>query len=113
MSDGVLNIVEVTDENGRIKCRFARTRSTDGQWIRHGRFVSYHPNGQVESEGTYDMGLEEGLWCDYYPNGVMAAQGSYKRGKEHGLWRFWSQDGNLQEETAYRDGQQVVTSRPN
>jgi len=109
MSEGVLNIVEVADSDGRIRFRYARARSADGKtWIRQGRFVSYHSNGTMESEGTYEDGAEEGLWRDFYANGMLAAEGTYKRGKEDGIWRFWSEDGKLQEATVYRDGQEVM-----
>jgi antitoxin component YwqK of YwqJK toxin-antitoxin module len=113
MSEHVLNIVEMVDANGRVKCRYSRAKCADGtKWIRQGRFVSYHPNGVVESEGTYVDDLEEGHWRDFYANGVLAAEGSYKCGKEHGVWHFWSEDGTSQPAVAYRDGEEVLTSAP-
>ena len=109
MTDQVLNIVEVPDANGRIRYRYARRSSADGKtWVRHGRYVSYHPNGAIESEGYYENDLEEGLWRDFYPSGAVAAEGNYKSGKEDGLWRFWNQDGEFQEAVVYRDGQEVM-----
>jgi antitoxin component YwqK of YwqJK toxin-antitoxin module len=113
MSDGVLSIVEVPDESGRIKYRYSRALSADGsKWVRQGRFVSYHPGGAVQSEGNYQEDMEEGLWRDYYENGVVASEGTYHRGKEHGRWRFWGEDGTLEEEVEYREGQEILSSRP-
>lgn len=58
-----------------------------------GRFVQYHENGQVASEGNYVNGLEDGVWRDFHPNGQVASEGGYRNGKEEGLWRFWDAEG--------------------
>jgi hypothetical protein len=110
-NDGVLTIVEVPDESGRVKYRYSRALNADRtKWIRHGRFVAYHPGGAVQSEGDYQDDLEEGLWRDYYANGVVAAEGTYHLGKEHGRWRFWREDGVLEEVVEYREGQEMLSS---
>lgn len=33
-----------------------------GLTIEHGLFIFYHPNGKVESTGTYEMGKKAGVW---------------------------------------------------
>jgi antitoxin component YwqK of YwqJK toxin-antitoxin module len=106
--DGELHIAEITDEAGRVIARYSRYRAPDGsRWVRHGRYVAYHPGGQVASEVTYEHGLEEGLGRDYYEDGPLAAEGRYRAGKEEGLWRFWTRDGMEQEPVRYNAGEEA------
>ena len=95
-----LEIAEVMYDSGEVQYRYARYLSTDGtRWIRHGLFVSYHPNGDIASQGVYVDGFENGEWRDYYPGGQVAAEGIYSRGEEvPGTWRFWTPDGALEVE---------------
>lgn len=105
----VLHIAEIPYENGKIKFRFSRRMSEDGQrWIRHGLFVAYHENGALASEGHYDSGLEVGVWRDFYENGQLASEGTYVSGKEEGLWKFWTPEGIEEKAVKYANGQEVV-----
>lgn len=105
VSSGVLHIAEVPYPSGAIKCRYAFVVSPDGsRRIRHGRYVRYHPDGSIASEGTYEDGLESGEWRDYYANGQLAAAGLYVNGKEEGVWRFWDEAGTPEGEALYRAG---------
>jgi antitoxin component YwqK of YwqJK toxin-antitoxin module len=100
--DVVLHIAEITDDLGRVVARYTRYLASDGSgWVRHGRYVAYHPGGQVAGEVTYEHGVEEGIGRDYYEDGQLAAEGHYRAGKEDGLWRFWSRDGIEQEPVRY------------
>ena len=93
-----LHIAEIPYETGEVRFRYSRYLSEDGtQWIRHGLFRAYHPNGNLASEGNYVDGAEHGDWRDYHDNGQVAAQGVYERGQEVGLWSFWDADGSLEE----------------
>ena len=38
--------------------------------VMHGRFTSYHPNGQIFSQGKFHNGLREGYFRAYDENGV-------------------------------------------
>lgn len=90
-----LHIAEIPYENGNIKFRFTRYLSDDGaRWIRHGKFVTYHSNGNVASEGDYENDSETGLWRDYHENGILAAQGTYVNGVESDDWEYWDAHGN-------------------
>ena len=101
-SDKTLHLAEILYETGELHYRYARVMSPDGtKWIRAGLFVAYHQNGQVQSEGHYEEGLEHGVWKDFFPNGKVAAEGQYNLGKESGKWRFYKEDGSLAEETTY------------
>lgn len=38
--------------------------------VQHGRFISYHPNGRIFSEGRFHNGMREGYFRAYDENGV-------------------------------------------
>jgi CheY-like chemotaxis protein len=108
VDDGVLHIAEIMDEAGRVVARYSRYLAPDGSnWVRHGLYVAYHPNGQVAGQVTYEHGLEEGLGRDYYDDGQLAAEGHYRAGKEEGVWRFWARDGTEHEPVRYVAGEEV------
>lgn len=98
MNSDTLYIAEIPYENGTIRFRYSRIMSKDGtQWIRHGLYKEYHPNGVLASEGEYEYGKETGLWKDYHDNGQLAATGEYKDGMEVGIWQYWDKAGNQEE----------------
>ena len=89
-----LNIAEIPYESGQIRYRYARYLAPDGtQWVRHGPFMAYHPNGALASEGSYVHGKEHGPWRDYHENGQLAAEGEYADGVEVGTWHYWDASG--------------------
>ena len=100
MSDTTtIHIAEIPYASGRVRYRYARRLSSDGQrWIRHGRFEHYAEDGTLLSEGSYVDGKEEGVWRDFHPNGQLAAEGHYSQGNEVGLWRYWAEDGRAEGE---------------
>ena len=90
MTDDTVNVAEVLFESGVVQYRYARYLSDDGVgWIRHGPFFSYHPNGNLASEGTYVHGSEHGFWKDFHDDGSPAAEGNYFNGEEVGDWRYF------------------------
>ena len=106
--DGVLNIAEILNNEGKVVARYCRYLAPDGsRWIRHGQYVAYHPNGQIAGEVSYENGLEEGLGRDYYENGQIAAEGYYCGGKEEGTWRYWTRDGSEEQAVRYIAGEEV------
>lgn len=108
VSSEVLDVVCYPNGKGGTLCRFSRYFSADGnRWVRHGRFVQYHDNGRVATEGDYQDGLEVDVWQDYHPNGQLAAEGMYGSGKEIGYWWFWNENGERVAEVEYEDGVEV------
>jgi antitoxin component YwqK of YwqJK toxin-antitoxin module len=100
-----LHIAEVPFPSGAVKFRYSRVLSTDGKsWIRHGRFASYHENGQLASEVNYENGLEHGPSVEYYENGQVSSRGQYTQGKESGTWSFWAPDGQRERDAVYVNG---------
>ncbi len=71
----------------------AEGMTADGR--REGRWVFYHPNGNIQSECTYVNGLEEGSYRVYREDGRPYYIGQYAAGKQVGTWEFYDPDGNL------------------
>lgn len=60
---------------------------------RHGRFVSFYPNGKLLSKGFYEQGNPDGVWVTYHENGQLLSEGAYVRGIRDGAWKFLRPDG--------------------
>lgn len=89
-----LEIAEIFHDSGALRYRYARYLARDGsRWIRHGLFCTYHENGAIASEGTYEHGVEHGPWKDFHPNGQLAALGHYDHGTAVEPWQYWDADG--------------------
>ena len=89
-----LNIAEIAYPSGAVQARYSRYLAADAsKWIRHGLFRSYHEDGSLASEGSYEHGVEHGLWRTFHENGQLASEGIYLQGDEAEGWRFWSSDG--------------------
>ena len=58
-------------ENGNIK-----NGRKNGEW------VSYHKNGQLDTNGKWKNGKEDGLREIYYKNGQLDSKGNWKHGKK-------------------------------
>ncbi|MGO4477914.1 toxin-antitoxin system YwqK family antitoxin [Massilia sp. 2TAF26] len=84
-----MNLAESFYEDGGHKFTYERYLTNDGaRWVLHGRFYTYHRNGQLASEGNYANGLEDGLWRYYHESGELAAEGRYKDGIDTGEWLY-------------------------
>ncbi len=75
--------------------------------VRHGRFVSFYPNGKLLASGAYEQGNPDGLWATYHENGVVLSQGTYFRGVREGAWRFARADGKPVLEETFSGGVRV------
>jgi len=75
-----------------------------GVWVLHGRWTSWHENGQVQEQGWYENHREVGGWQWWDDNGQRIAVGSFVDGKREGVWSFWYSDGVRQLDAQYSDG---------
>jgi len=82
-------------EDGRLMYLGQQARDGDGEYVRHGRWESWHDNGEREELGAYHMGAEHGAWEWWYANGNRMATGQFERGERIGDWEFWSESGRL------------------
>ena len=74
--------------------------------MRHGLWVTKHANGNQQSTGLYEHGLEQGEWKYFDQSGAIEAKGPFVDGKLHGNWTFYYSDGESVD-VLYRDDQQV------
>jgi antitoxin component YwqK of YwqJK toxin-antitoxin module len=76
---------------------------------KHGSWVVYHKNGQLESKGTYKNGKEHGPWVIYWSNGQLFKKGTLEDGKKDGPWVGYNKDGTVSEyfTGTYKNGVKV------
>ena len=76
---------------------------------KHGPWVYYHENGQLDMKGTYKDGNADGPWVSYYENGKLSFKGTYKDGKEDGPWVTFKIDGTVDKEWTgtYKNGKKI------
>lgn len=53
----------------------------------------YYDSGQKMSEGSYVDGVQEGEWLTYHPNGNMESQITYSSGTLNGEYKRWKYQG--------------------
>ena len=75
--------------------------------IRHGRSVTYYPNGQKEFEGQYSYGKRIGSFAWWYPNGQQRIVGEFQNDLEEGAWSWWHQNGMREATGRYSAGKQI------
>ncbi|MEM8734668.1 MAG: hypothetical protein AAGG44_10625 [Planctomycetota bacterium] len=75
--------------------------------IRHGRAITFFPNGQRESEGQYKLGKRTGTFAWWYSNGQQKTVGEYQHDLEQGRWSWWHDNGMREATGTYTDGTKV------
>ena len=109
---------------------WSEAKDSTGNYVRQGRCMSWHENGQEKTAGEYHNGLKAGAWttkdaqgrlvewCEYenselhglsvsyYPNKNKRQEGKYVHGKREGVWRQWFENGSLKEDGAYINNRQ-------
>lgn len=75
--------------------------------LRHGDFKKYHPNMQLESEGTYVDGNLHGTVKYYYANGKYMRIERYQYAVKHGYWIFYNDKGVQEGYKLYWEGVQL------
>ena len=73
---------------------------------REGLAITWHENGQKQSEGSYKNGKSDGLAKLWYENGQKKGEGNWKDGKLDGLTTHWYENGQKKEEVNWKDGKQ-------
>ena len=70
-------------------------------FIRNGRTVNYHENGQKYFEFNFTNNLRDGKYECLYDNGQKQITGLYIDGKREGLWTYYNFNGQKCEEINY------------
>ena len=60
-----------------------------------GKWKYYYESGELESEGSFVDDQPDGKWFWYFPSGKLKEEGSYKLGRRFGLWRNYDDNGNV------------------
>jgi antitoxin component YwqK of YwqJK toxin-antitoxin module len=75
-----------------------------GKDERHGPWIAWHPNGQIQLEGKFHRDAEVGRFTWWYANGQRALEGQYDDGKQTGTWTWWHENGQKKIEGDFQDG---------
>ena len=73
---------------------------------REGLAITWHENGQKQSEGSYKNGKSDGLATYWYEHGQKEQEANWKDGKQDGLTTHWYENGQKKEEVNWKDGKQ-------
>jgi len=66
-----------------------------------GKWSYYFPDETLESEGSFDLDLPDGKWIWNYPNGKIKEEGEYNDGVRIGIWRQYDENGKITFEHNY------------
>ena len=92
---GEIIAYKFVDKNGQV---LKEDRKKGGEFF----YVGYSPQGNITSEGLYDIkGGKKGEWKFYNANGVLTYQGTYNDNKTEGAYRSFYQNGETQSITPY------------
>jgi len=62
----------------------------------HGKWIFYFRNGNIQTEGVFNLGQKVGLWKYYFKNGNIWKEESYSTiGKPEGYWNEFDENGTL------------------
>lgn len=77
----------------------------DDEGVKDGPWKEYFEDGQLRSEGTYNLGKRVGKWRFYHQNSAIEQEGNYNnQGNAEGLWKWYFDNGNVEREESYRNG---------
>ncbi len=86
-------------------CRKTMPSESTTPGVRHGPALSWHLNGEVESEEHYVDDRLEGRAHTFHNNGKRASRRHYAQGKKTGVWETWSAAGIRLSRYEYRSDQ--------
>lgn len=97
-------------EKRMLGCQVCRARPDDSiEQIATGPWMWWHPNGQLEKQGTLDAGKQVGRWSFFFDNGKPMLAGDYADGHERGAWQGFYREGARRFEGAYEAGKPTGT----
>ena len=94
-----------------IKTNTKKAVTTLKDNISNGIGATYHPNGQISSQGISANGAYQGLWYFYYPNGKTRFEMMYKDSQRIGVSKEYDETGKLIKETEYENGKPKETPK--
>jgi len=67
----------------------------------------YHPNGQVQIEGSYEDGLRNGVWRAYFDDGSLQSEYTYNAGNRDGKCVVYHSTGQIYFEGQWENDQKT------
>lgn len=64
----------------------------------------YYGNKQISSEGLIKDGKPEGKWISYHINGKIKSEGNRRNFQLDSIWKFYDEQGFITDEISYLDG---------
>jgi len=71
----------------------------------HGHYLTWHSNGQLQTDCYYVHGELDGEIKQFYSSGKMKSHGVYQDRLRHGLFSEWSEEGELLFEGVFNKGE--------
>lgn len=99
------NIPFTGREKARVRNKVIEYNVFEG--VRHGEFIIYYENGNIEIKGQMDNGRNLGKWQYYYQSGEIESEGYFVNNQPEGKWIWYSLLGNIKEEGNYKQGRRV------
>jgi hypothetical protein len=75
--------------------------------LRHGGYVSWHRNGQINETGLYKDGKRHGVWTRWHEKGGQQTQAEFQDGLQHGFQLDWNESGHRLREIRFAKGKPV------
>lgn len=83
------------------------------EYAPHGQLlkeIHFDPNGEMKEEKVYDKDgdpLKGGLLVQYHPNGKVSLETPYRDGKANGLGKQYNEEGKAMAEIVYQEGKEM------
>ena len=101
--DGIIVLVEAFYNNG-IPKRIEPYVDN----LKHGIWKTFHPDGSLEAEHTYEHDVQTGPSTEYFKSGQKKISGLIgKTGYRQGKWSRYYESGQLRTQTYYEDGRKI------
>jgi len=84
--------------------RYLSNRRELRNGLRHGSYLSYHANGQIENQGVLVNGFGEGQFYYYNEFGILTQIVNCKKGEWHGWATYFNNDGSILKQEYFQDG---------
>ncbi|MCI0526983.1 MAG: hypothetical protein L0Y56_05945 [Nitrospira sp.] len=73
--------------------QWCQKQDKTGNFVKHGPYTAWYPNGLKRAEGVYNDGKMQGLWTLWHDNGQKLMVANFREGKLDGLYTYWYKDG--------------------
>ena len=75
--------------------------------MQNGLEITFHINGQKETESNWTNGEKDGYWASYFRSGVKKEEGHYVSGRKTGVWREYDPSSFYSVEKVFENDKQV------